>query len=147
MHKENLSSRCWGKFNSLIFLKSNINFLGIFVCTHLIHWLKLQCFIVSWFFHQVCLFVCLLIYLWEREQELVIYFYLFIYLFMRARARASEHAGQRERQRIPSRLCTVRAEPDVGLKFTDYEIMNWAEMFQLSWTLNRLSRLGTPQPR
>ena len=28
-----------------------------------------------------------------------------------------------ERERIPSRLCTDRAEPNVGLKLTNYEIM------------------------
>ena len=33
--------------------------------------------------------------------------------------------GQRERrrERIPSKLCTVRVEPDVGLELTDREII------------------------
>ena len=29
---------------------------------------------------------------------------------------------ERERERIPSRLCTVGEEPDVGLKLTEREI-------------------------
>ena len=31
--------------------------------------------------------------------------------------------GERERQRIPSKVCTVNAEPGVGLESTDREIM------------------------
>ena len=30
---------------------------------------------------------------------------------------------ERGRERIPSRLCTVSTEPDVGLKLSDLEIM------------------------
>ena len=37
--------------------------------------------------------------------------------------------GQREseKERIPSRLCTIGAEPDVGLELMNPEIMTWAE--------------------
>ena len=31
--------------------------------------------------------------------------------------------GERERERIPSRLCTVSVEPDAGLELTDREIV------------------------
>ena len=38
----------------------------------------------------------------------------------RNRGRAERERG---RERIPSRLCTVSVEPDVGLEFTNHEIM------------------------
>ena len=38
---------------------------------------------------------------------------------------------QREGERIPGRLCTVSAEPDVGLKRTNHE-MTFAEVGHLS---------------
>ena len=47
-----------------------------------------------------------------------------------------------ERERIPSRLCTVSAEPDVGLNPTNQEIMTQAEI--KSPLLNRLSHEGAP---
>ena len=53
-------------------------------------------------------------------------FFKFIYS---ERERAQSGGGQREkerqrqRQRIPSRLCTVSAEPDVALELTNHEIM------------------------
>ena len=31
--------------------------------------------------------------------------------------------AEREGERIPSRLCTVSTEPDMGLKLTNHEIM------------------------
>ena len=37
--------------------------------------------------------------------------------------RETERERERERERIPSRLCTVSTEPDVGLELTDCEIM------------------------
>ena len=40
-------------------------------------------------------------------------------------------------ERIPSRLCTVSAEPDVGLDPTNHEIMTRAEI--KSQTLNQVS--------
>ena len=41
----------------------------------------------------------------------------------RERERESRGGAERERQRIPSRLCTISAEPDVGLEVTNHEIM------------------------
>ena len=46
---------------------------------------------------------------------------------------------ERGRERIPSRLCAVNAELDVGLDLTNLEIMTWAK---ISWTFNSLSHLG-----
>ena len=63
----------------------------------------------------------------------------------RERERMGEGRSEREIDIIPSRLCTVRAEPNVGLRPTKREIMTWAEINQLtSWTLNQLSFPGTP---
>ena len=47
---------------------------------------------------------------------------LFIY-FERGREGGRERERERERERIPSRLCTVSAEPDVRLKLMNHEIM------------------------
>ena len=51
----------------------------------------------------------------------------FIHFYERERAHAHTSGGgaenEREREKIPSRLPTVRAEPDVMLELTDYEIM------------------------
>ena len=52
-----------------------------------------------------------------------------VYLFIerekeRERERMSWGGAEREaREKIPSRLCTVSTEPDVGLKLIDHEIM------------------------
>ena len=43
-------------------------------------------------------------------------------------ARASGGGAERGRERIPGRLRTVSAEPDVGLELTNHEIMTWAEV-------------------
>ena len=48
------------------------------------------------------------------------------------------------RERIPDRLCAVSTEPNVGLKFTNREIMIQAEI--KSQTLNRLSHPGPGSP-
>ena len=62
-------------------------------------------------------------------------FLMFIYLFWE---RAPWGRGrERGRERIPSMLCTDRAEPDGGLKPTSCGIMTWAEI--RSQMLNRLS--------
>ena len=53
-----------------------------------------------------------------KERNLSLFFKLFIYL-EKERARAGE--GQRER--VPSRLHTVSAEPDAGLDPTNHGIM------------------------
>ena len=50
--------------------------------------------------------------------------------------------GRGERERIPSRLCTVSMKPDVGLEPTNYEIMTRTKI--KSWMLNRLSHPGAP---
>ena len=79
--------------------------------------------------------------------KVYLFIYLFIYLFMylfweRARACLWAGEGQRGRERIPSRLCTVDTGPDVALDLTDCEIMTWAEI--KSRMLNRPSHPGTP---
>ena len=70
---------------------------------------------------MLCLLACMLSLLG------VFIFFQFVYF---ERERAREHAcvsreGQRERERdrIPSRLCAVSAEPDMGLDPTNHEIM------------------------
>ena len=50
-------------------------------------------------------------------------FLMFIYLFLRERASREGAERERERERIPNRLCTVSAEPDAGLKPMKWEIM------------------------
>ena len=59
---------------------------------------------------------------------------------MRERERAGEGQREREGKRIPSRLCTVSPESNVGLNLTNHEIMTWAEI--QSWTLNWPSHPG-----
>ena len=49
-------------------------------------------------------------------------FFFFLSLVFE-RERAVEGQRERERERIPSRLCTVSAESGVGLELTDREIM------------------------
>ena len=46
---------------------------------------------------------------------------------MRACARAGEGQREREKERIPSRLHIVSAEPDVGLELMNHEIMTQAQ--------------------
>ena len=48
--------------------------------------------------------------------------FLKVYLFIFERERERER--ETERYRIPSRLCTVSVEPDVGLELTNGEIPN-----------------------
>ena len=51
----------------------------------------------------------------------------FNFIYFLERETESEQAGKRQREReggrIPSRLCTVSAEPDMGLELTNHEIM------------------------
>ena len=63
---------------------------------------------------------------------------------MRERDRQRVRAGeeQRERERIPSRLHAVSAEPDAGLRLTNCEVMTRAKM--KSRMLNPLSHPGAP---
>ena len=68
-----------------------------------------------------------------------------IYLFWESErdwARTQVGKGQRERQRIPSRLCTVSPESNAVLDLTNCEIMTWAE--NKSPMLNQLSHPDTP---
>ena len=58
-------------------------------------------------------------------------FFKFIYLFLREKERETERqrendrekGRERERERIPSRLCRVNTEPNVGLHLTNRKIM------------------------
>ena len=59
------------------------------------------------------------------------------------RGREREGARERERERIPSRLHTASAEPDVGLDPTNGEIRTSAKIKSL--TLKRRSRPGAPR--
>ena len=63
-------------------------------------------------------------------------FFKFIYSFWGGRG------SKGGRARIPSRLCTASAQPYVGLKLMNHEIMTWAKT--KSSTLNWLSHPGTP---
>ena len=63
----------------------------------------------------------------------ILFICLFIYF-------ERERVGEGQRERIPSRLPTVGAKPDVGLELTNREIMTSAET--KSWSLNQLSYPG-----
>ena len=43
---------------------------------------------------------------------------------------------------MPSRLCSINAEPDAGLELMNCEIMTQAEI--MNWLLNQLNHPGTP---
>ena len=58
------------------------------------------------------------------------------------RDKEGREGAAREIERIPNRLCTVSAEPDVGLELTNCEIVTRAET--RSQTLKRLSHPGAP---
>ena len=47
---------------------------------------------------------------------------------------------ERKGERIPSRLCAVGSEPNMGLELMNHEIMTRA--YIKSWTLNQLSHPG-----
>ena len=49
--------------------------------------------------------------------------YLFIWERQREHEQGRGKKRERGRERIPSRLCTVITEPDVGLELTNREIM------------------------
>ena len=62
------------------------------------------------------MFVCLFVYLYI--------FYLFKFILReRERQRQREQVRGGERERIASTLCAVSSESDVGLEFTNHEIM------------------------
>ena len=73
---------------------------------------------------------------------------MFIYLLLRERERApaslkvGEGQRERRRERIPIRLHTVSTEHKVGLRLTNCETMNLAEI--KNQMLNQLSHPGTP---
>ena len=73
-----------------------------------------------------------------------IFFFKFIFERERERvcARVGEGPRERGRERIPSRLWAVSAEPDAGLKLTNREIMTRADI--RSQILHQLSYPGTP---
>ena len=54
--------------------------------------------------------------------------YMFFFLFIFERQGERESGGGAERERIPSRLRTVCAEPDAGLALTNCEIATRAEI-------------------
>ena len=52
----------------------------------------------------------------ENIKNFFLRFFFSVYLFtLRERAHEQERSRKRRRERIPSRLCTVSTEPDVGL--------------------------------
>ena len=61
----------------------------------------------------------------SSESPTSFYFYLKkkVYLFILQGEGQREGERERERERIPSRLCTVSMEPDVGLEPTNCENM------------------------
>ena len=79
------------------------------------------------------------------------YFLFFnVYLFILKEKESTSRGGaerererERERKRIPSRLCIVSAEPNVGLEPTNHDIVTWAETKSL--TFNWLSHPGSPE--
>ena len=98
-------------------------------------------------FNQLLIKVCLLFsFFFSFLCFLFLFFFLkFIYLFWEresACAQVGEGWRERDRERIPSRLHTVSAEPDRGLWLTKQEIMTWAEI--KGQRLNWLSHPGAP---
>ena len=77
----------------------------------------------------------------HRSLEILelIFFFKFLNLFWE-RETARAERGQREIEKIPSRLCTVSTESNAGLKLTNYETMTWGET--KSQMLNGLSHTG-----
>ena len=79
---------------------------------------------------------------WCPESWKLLLLFFNVYLFI-LRERGRGRGRQRGRQRIPSKLHTVSAEPHVGLKFMNREIITWAKT--KSRALNRLSLPGAPK--
>ena len=69
---------------------------------------------------------------------------MFIYLFLREREFVCKwgRGTERGRDRIPSLLCIVSIEPDLGLELMNHEIMTWAK--RKSLTPNWQSHPGAP---
>ena len=66
---------------------------------------------------------------------------MFIY-FEKEGENTSRGGAERGRERVPSRLCAVSAEPDVGLELTNRESRTGAKI--KSQMLNQRSHPGTP---
>ena len=61
------------------------------------------------------------------------FFFKFICLFWEEVRESETH--RRERERIPSRLCTISAEPNAGLKLTNHEIRTKSRVrYFTDWT-------------
>ena len=77
---------------------------------------------------------------------LLIFFFFFNFVYFETEGEnmhaREEETRERKRERIPTRLCAVSAEPNVGLDLTNHEIMTSAEI--KSQMLNRLSHPGIP---
>ena len=56
--------------------------------------------------------------------------------------RGRTQAWEGKREKIPNRLDTVSAEPDMGLDLSNHEIMTWVDI--KSWMFNQLSQPGAP---
>ena len=69
-----------------------------------------------------------------------------VFIFGRERERTSGIGAERGRERIPSRLCTISTEPEVGLEPTNHKIMTSAENHELA-TEPTEPPLPTPHPR
>ena len=71
---------------------------------------------------------------------------IFLSLFLREREREHKQrrGRKRGRERIPSRLSTVRAEPKAGLDPMNWMVRSWPGAEIKSRMLNRLSQPGAP---
>ena len=59
-----------------------------------------------------------------KSHDHIQFFFLNVFMyFEREREKVQAGERQRERERVPSRLLTVSTEPDMGLQFTNREIM------------------------
>ena len=66
----------------------------------------------------------------------------FCFIYFREREREEERVRDRGRERIPSMLCGVSAEPEIGLILTNCGIMTLAEIKGLM--LDQVIHSGTP---
>ena len=82
---------------------------------------------------QPCLSLLSRLFFFFSVFHLFFFLFKFIYLFLRER----EQAGEGQRERIPSRLCTVSTEPNMGLEPT-----NWDHDPSQNQTVNQLSHAG-----
>ena len=72
----------------------------------------------------------------------ILFFFLKFIYFEREGKYKLGRDRERQRERIPSRLHAVSMKPNVGLDFTNCEIMTWAKIKRQ--TLNQLSHPGAP---